>query len=189
VEQLKHVVGLQTARIEELQGENQRLLNGIAGDNVAVSSLVKIVGDGTVSTPRRLKAAAAVLGYRVSDNGITEYVRRFLESLCASPDTHVDHKIEAGELLRKHEAPRIMSEIVRPSYREDDNKVDPVEAKRLRAETMARRRAHMERQSALDQLEIIKAAIVYGWEQVLAGFPAEQIAEVKAMMAREGGTE
>jgi hypothetical protein len=39
-----------------------------------------------------------------------------LESLCGS-DEAADYKIEAAELLRKHEAPRIVSETVRPSYR------------------------------------------------------------------------
>jgi hypothetical protein len=82
-DRLEHVVNLQTTQIEELPGENKRLLNGIAGDNVAVSALVRIVADGAVSTPRRLKAAAAVLNYRVSDVGIIEFVRRYLEiALC-----------------------------------------------------------------------------------------------------------
>jgi hypothetical protein len=152
-DRLEHVVSLQTTQIEELQGENRRLLDGIAGDNVAVSALVRIVADGAVATPRRIRAAAAVLGYKVSDASIIEFVRRFLESVCAAPDTHVDHKIEAGELLRKHEAPRVMSEIVRPSYREDE-KIDPAEERRQRAEMIARRIAHLERQSALDAAEL-----------------------------------
>jgi hypothetical protein len=154
-DRLEHVVSLQTTQIEELQGENRRLLDGIAGDNVAVSALVRIVADSAVSTPRRLKAAAAVLGYKVSDNSITEFVRRFLESLCAGPDTHIDHKIEAGELLRKHEAPRVMSEIVRPTYREDE-KIDPEEARRQREEVFRRRVAHLEQQAALDAAELEK---------------------------------
>jgi len=153
VEQFKHVVSLQTAQIEELQDENRRLLDGIAGDNVAVSALVPIVADNAVATPRRIRAAAAVLGYKVSDVGTIEFVRRFLESVCASPDTHVDHKIEAGELLRKHEAPRVMSEIVRPSYREDE-KIDPAEARRQREEVFQRRVAHLARQSAEDAAEL-----------------------------------
>ena len=155
VEQLKHVVSLQMAQIEELQGENRRLLDGIAGENVAISALVRIVADNAVSTPRRLRAAAAVLGYKVSDASIVEFVRRFLESVCAGTDTHVDHKIEAGELLRKHEAPRVMSEIVRPTYREDE-KVDPEEARRQREEVYRRRIAHLERQAALDAAELEK---------------------------------
>jgi hypothetical protein len=189
---LEHIVSSQTTRIEELQGEVQRLLDwssGANGANVAVSNLVRIVGDSTATTRQRLRAAAAVLGYKTPDDGVTEFVKRFLES-AASADIPVDYKIEASELLRKYEAPRVMSEIVRPTYREDE-KIDPAEAKRQREEVVARRREHLARQSALDQLEIIKAAIVYGYEPALIshGFSAERIAEVKAMMAREGGTE
>jgi hypothetical protein len=33
---------------------------------------------------------------------------------------NVDYKIEAAELLRRHEAPRVMSESIRPTYREND---------------------------------------------------------------------
>ena len=71
-DQLQHVVGLQTARIEELQGEVQRLLDWSSdanGANVAVSSLVRIVGDSTATTGQRLRAAAAVLGYKTPDDG------------------------------------------------------------------------------------------------------------------------
>jgi hypothetical protein len=188
-DRLEHVVSLQTAQIEELQGENQRLLDGIAGDNVAISALVRIVADGAVATPRRIRAAAAVLGYKVSDASIIEFVRRFLETVCASPDTHVDHKIEAGELLRKHEAPRIMSEIIRPSYREEE-KVDPAEERKRRDEVMARRKAHLERQSAKDEMDVIAAGIAGGYEQVLigSGISSERIEQVRKAL-REGGTE
>ena len=90
------------------------------GANVALSSLVRIVGDSAASLRQRLRAAAAVLAYKVQDAAVIEFVRRFLESLCADADTAIDHRIAAGELLRKHEAPRVMSEIVRPAYRENE---------------------------------------------------------------------
>jgi AraC-like DNA-binding protein len=80
---------------------------GANGANVAVSSLVRIVGDSAASTRQRIRAAAAVLGYKVQDDAVTEFVKRFLESVCASVDIAADYRIEAGELLRRHEAPRI----------------------------------------------------------------------------------
>jgi hypothetical protein len=191
---LEHIVSSQTTRIDELQGEVQRLLDWSSGANganvavnVAVSNLVRIVGDSTATTRQRLRAAAAVLGYKTPDDGVTEFVKRFLES-AAGADIPVDYKIEASELLRKHEAPRVMSEIVRPSYREDE-KIDPAEAKRQRAEVMARRREAMAQIEARDRRRIIADAIKYDFKQVLSGYSAEQVAEVKAMMAREGGTE
>ena len=85
--------------------------------NIALSSLVRIVSDSTASTRQRIKAAAAVLGYKVQDAGVTEFVKGFLGSVCASTDIAVDYKIEASELLRKHEAPKIGSEIVRADGR------------------------------------------------------------------------
>jgi hypothetical protein len=88
------------------------------GANVALPSLVGIVSDDAASMRQRIRAAAAVLGYKTHDDGVTEFVKRFLGSVCASADIPVDHKIEAGELLRRHEAPRVMSGSVRPSYSE-----------------------------------------------------------------------
>jgi hypothetical protein len=122
----------------------------------------------------------------VSDASIIEFVRRFLESVCAGSDAHVDHKIEAGELLRKHEAPRVMSEIVRPIYREDEKKIDPEEERRQRAEVMARRREHIERTG----LQIGADLIAAGREQSLiaSGVSLEEIEKFRKAL-RERGTE
>jgi hypothetical protein len=86
-----------------------------------------------------------------------------------------------------------MSEIVRPSYREEEKKIDPVEERKRRAEVTAWRREHMERQSALDTLQIIKDAITYGHEHALISsgyseFSSERIEQVRKAL-REGGTE
>jgi hypothetical protein len=106
--QFQHVLDQQVERIEKLEFENQQLLDEIAdaNGNVAVSSLVRIVGDDSIAIPRRLKAAAIVIGYR-SDDGVTAFVKRFLQSLCSNADMHVDHRIEAGELLRRYESPKV----------------------------------------------------------------------------------
>jgi hypothetical protein len=99
-------------------------------NGVAVASLVRIVSDDTASMRQRLRAAAAVLGYKVKDAGAVELTRGFLESLCANAEIATDHRIAAGELLRKTEAPKVMSEIVRPDYREDGSgsEIERVEA-------------------------------------------------------------
>jgi len=68
-DQLEYLVDSQTQQIEELQGEVERLRdwstgNGANGDaNIALSSLVRIVGDSDASTRQRIKAAAAILSY------------------------------------------------------------------------------------------------------------------------------
>jgi hypothetical protein len=84
-DQLGYLAGSQTRQIEELQGEVERLRDWSSGSNangVAVSNLAQIVSDSTTaSTRQRLRAAAAVLGYKVQDAGIIEFAKRFLESL------------------------------------------------------------------------------------------------------------
>src|SRR6516164_4870690 len=122
-------------QIGELQVEVERLRDWSSGGdangeaNVALSSLVRIVGDSAITARQRLRAAAAVLGYKVQDAAVTEFVRRFLESVCADADIAIDYRIEAGALLRRHEAPRVMSESVRPTYRENEgSEVSRIEA-------------------------------------------------------------
>jgi hypothetical protein len=67
-DQLESLVNSQTVQIGELQSEVECLRDWSSGSNangeanVALSSLVRIVGDSTASTRQRLKAAAAVLG-------------------------------------------------------------------------------------------------------------------------------
>jgi hypothetical protein len=122
-DRMQYLVESQTLQIEGLQGEVERLLdwsNGsdANGANVALSTLVRIVGDSASSVRQRLKAAGAVLGYRVHDDSAAEFTKRFLQSVCVDASIATDYRIEAGELLRKHEAPRVISETVRPSYRD-----------------------------------------------------------------------
>jgi hypothetical protein len=124
-DRLEYLADSQAVQIQELQGELECLRNWTGSDangeaNVALSSLIRIVGDSAASTRQRIRASAAVLGYKVHDDGVTEFVKRFLESVCADADIATDYRIEAGELLRRHEAPRVMSESVRPTYRENE---------------------------------------------------------------------
>ncbi len=104
-DRLEYLVDSQTRQLEGLQSEVERLRDWSSGSdtngaNVALSTLARIVGDSTASTRQRIRAAAAVLGYKTQG------------------DLAVDYKIEAGELLRKHEAPRVTPESVRPAYRD-----------------------------------------------------------------------
>jgi hypothetical protein len=68
-DRLEYLVDSQTQQIEGLQGEVERLLDWSSGDangaNVALSSLVRIVGEGTASTRQRIRAAAAVTKCRM----------------------------------------------------------------------------------------------------------------------------
>jgi hypothetical protein len=107
---------MQTTQIEELEGKSRLLLDGIAdnGGSIAVSALIKVAGDNTVSTPRRLRSALVILAYKVQSDDVTELAKRYLESLCTSPDAPLSHKIEAAELLQKHGSPKIMQPIELP---------------------------------------------------------------------------
>jgi AraC-like DNA-binding protein len=142
-EQLAHVVDSQVQRIGELNDEVERLRDWSSGDDangagVALSSLVRIVGDSTASVRQRLKAAAAVLGYRVHDDSAAAFTKRFLQSICVDASIGIDYRVEAAELLRRHEAPRVTSETVRPSYDGDGAEADRIAAWRHDAKMQRR---------------------------------------------------
>jgi hypothetical protein len=130
-DRLEYLTNSQTQQIEELQSEVEGLRDWSNGgvNGVAVSNLAQIVGNSAASTRQRIKACGAILAYKVHDDAVTEFVKRFLETVCASADISADYRIEAGELLRRHEAPRVMSESVRPTYRGDEGS----EAQRVEA--------------------------------------------------------
>jgi hypothetical protein len=142
--QYKHVLELKAERISELEQQ----IEGIADNgSVAVSSLVRIVGDTSVAVRRRLKAAAAILSFKVDDESIVAFAVNYLESICASSDAHIDHKIEAGRLLQQFSNPRVIQRTEYVSARIEEE-IDPAERKRQQAETFARRKAHCERVAA-----------------------------------------
>jgi hypothetical protein len=124
-DQLAYLADSRAQQIEGLQDEIERLRDWSSGGDadgagVAVSSLTQIVADSSASMRQRLKAAATVLGYKVRDDGVAEFTKRFLQSVCVDADIPIDYRIEASELLRKHEAPRVVSETIRPSYRDGE---------------------------------------------------------------------
>jgi hypothetical protein len=108
--------------------------------NTALASLLRIVADSGASVRQRIRASAAVLGYK-TEGDIANFAKKYLTSVCESTDVAIDYKIEASELLRKHEAPRIVSETIKPSYREAEPKEPPEPLMQL----VARRKARQER--------------------------------------------
>jgi len=121
-DRLEYLVDLQAGRIEGLQGEMENLRDWSSGgaNGVAVSNLAQIMSDSAASTRQRLRAAAVVLGYKVQDTAVTEFAKRFLESLCANANIPTDYRIEAGELLRRSEDAMIRPPIERLPARTDD---------------------------------------------------------------------
>jgi hypothetical protein len=158
-DRFEYVKNAQALRIEELEGEVQRLLDWSGGNanraNVAISALVRAVGDSEVSTPRRLKAAAAILGYKVEDEAVSAFAIKFLEALCASSDTDIDHRIEAGRLLQQFRSPKILQPIERP-VRPGSVETEETRAERRQqqAEVFRRRVEHMERVRAQNAAEL-----------------------------------
>jgi hypothetical protein len=134
---------------EERIDELERQIDGIADNGgIAVGSLVRIVGDASVAVRRRLKAAAAILSFKVEDEGITAFAVNYLESICASSDAHIDHRIEAGRLLQQFQSPRIAQRTEYPPVRRDDV-IDPEEMKRQLDEETRRKHEHLARMDVL----------------------------------------
>jgi hypothetical protein len=169
IDRLEFIVQVQTTRIEqqeakigELRTEIQRLIDWIAdgslnysnGNGSAVQALVEIMQDGSLAMRRRIRAAETIVGYKAPEP-VVELCKAFLASVFLDADADVDHKLDATELMRKLEAPRVMPGIERIVPPRDDA-VDPEVERAKREEVMARRRAHLARQSALDAAELEK---------------------------------
>jgi hypothetical protein len=129
---------LQMEQPEELQGEL----------GAAVSALVAIVGDDRHTVRQRLKASATILGYKTQDPGVTEFVRRFLERLCASGNISPDYRIWGSELLRRFEGDaKLLPQIERPNPAPTPP-VDPVAEEEARRIEFERKREHCDRLAA-----------------------------------------
>ena len=120
-----------------------------------------IMQDIKVSMRRRIQAAEGLLQYKTPED-IANQAKQFLASVFMDPDQNIDHRLAATTALRKSEDPRIMPAIERPAPRGDDDGLTPEERKRQREEVMARRRAHLARQSALDAAELEKERAARG---------------------------
>jgi hypothetical protein len=93
----------------------------------------------------------------VQDDGVAEFTKGFLRSVCVSADIPTDYRIEAGELLRRHEAPRVIPENVRPTYRAGDPAEEPPEPLSV---VVARQRERADRLLALSLEE--RSALIAG---------------------------
>ncbi|MGC2081598.1 MAG: hypothetical protein WA728_37385 [Xanthobacteraceae bacterium] len=157
-DRLEYLAGSQDQQVGELLGELERLRDWTGSEangeaNVALSSLLRIVGSTNASMRQRLKASAAILGYETHDDGVTEFVKKFLGSVCADVDTAVDYRVEAAELLRRHEAPRVTPENVRPAYRNDDVPAEPPPVPLMELVRQRRERQYRLERERQDRLE------------------------------------
>lgn len=135
-DQLEYLADTRAQQVSELQGEVERLRdwsNGsdVDGIGVAIPALIRIISDSSSTMRQRIKAASTILNYQVQDSEVTTFVRGFLESVCTNTDVATDHKLEALEQLRRHEAPRVAPETVRPAYDDNDNAEPPIPLKEL----------------------------------------------------------
>jgi hypothetical protein len=145
--QFEHVLASRTERIEKLEAANRRLTGSrkaiAAGEAAgpAISALVEIMSDPTISIPKRLQAAEGLLAYKTPQD-VAESAKLFLASIFTDPEQNIDHRLAATTALRRSEDVRIMPAIERPPARTD---VDPAEKPIPLRELVAQRRARADR--------------------------------------------
>jgi hypothetical protein len=145
--QFEHVLASRTERIEKLEAANRRLTGSrkaiAAGEAAgpAISALVEIMSDPTISIPKRLQAAEGLLAYKTLQD-VAESAKLFLASIFTDPEQNIDHRLAATTALRRSEDVRIMPAIERPPARTD---VDPAEKPIPLRELVAQRRARADR--------------------------------------------
>ena len=130
-DRLEYLVDTQTQHIQGLQSEIEQLRSWGNGSDVnetgvAIPSLIRIITDGASTTRQRLKAAETILSYKVSDASVVEFTKKFLQSVCTGADVAIDYRVEAAGLLRRCESPRVVSETVRPVYRQAEPTEPPI---------------------------------------------------------------
>jgi hypothetical protein len=148
-DRLELLVGSRTEQVDQLQDQLDDLRDWSNGgsNGVAVPSLVAILTDNGASVRQKIKAASAILGYKVQDPSVSAFARRFLESICAKADVPTDYKIQAAETLRRAEGDAQL----RPTIERLTPPAAPIdreaEAAAIRAQN-ERRRAHVEKMTA-----------------------------------------
>jgi hypothetical protein len=162
VEQVEHLLSLEMQRTEKLQAANKRLsgsrkaiANGM-GSSTAVEALLTIVQDPAVSTRRKIQACEGLLQFKTPED-IASQAKLFLASVFMDPEQNIDHRLAATTALLKSEDPRIMTEIIRPSARSDDEP-ESEEVRRERAEVMRRRHEHLAKMDLVIRAEVEAAA-------------------------------
>lgn len=154
--QFEYVLTSRAERIKKLEATNRRLVDSrkaiAAGEatGTAISALVAIMSDPTISTRGRLQAAENLLTYK-APQVIAESAKLFLASIFTDPEQNINHRLAATTALRKVEDARIVPATERPPARTDNAEEPPIpllELVRQRRERADR----MEREMAL-QLE------------------------------------
>jgi hypothetical protein len=143
---LEFLLGSRENQVQQLQDQVDSLSGGCNG--TAVASLVRIVS-GKASTRQKLKACSIILGYRV-DRDVSDRTKRFLESVCDRGDVPLDYKLQAAELLRRSEDPRIAPSVERPSPPVRFDTAEEI------AERSERRRKHIELQAQKNAEEMAR---------------------------------
>ena len=138
---------MRSERIEKLEAVNRRLTSSkkaiAAGEAAgpAISALVMIMSDRTLSTRARLQAAENLLAYKTPPD-VAESAKVFLASIFTDPQQNVDYLLQATTALRRSEDVRIMPPIERPAPVTRDDAEPPiplmelVKQRRERAELM-----------------------------------------------------
>jgi hypothetical protein len=158
VEHVEHLLSLEMQRTEKLEAANRRLVgsrrtiaNGQAA-GTAIEALVTIMQDIKVSMRRRVQAAEGLLQYKTPED-IANQAKLFLASVFMDPDQDIDHRLAATSALRRSEDPRVMTEIIRPFTR-SENEPESEEVKRERAAEMQRRHEHLRKMDLVIKAEV-----------------------------------
>jgi hypothetical protein len=155
--QLDHVLAMRAEHIKKLEATTKRLTNmrkAVAAGEAAgpaISTLVEIMSDPTVTIRGRLAAAENLLAYKTPPD-VAEHAKMFLATIFLDKDQPLDHRLAATTALRKSEDVRIMPAIERPTPPAPPRD-EEAERRELEAEH-ARKRAHIERQAAIDAAEL-----------------------------------
>jgi hypothetical protein len=147
--QLEHLLSLQTEKVEMLETANRRLagsrkaIAASADAGSTVATLVQLMADTSLNMRRRLSAAQLLLGFR-SPEDITQATKQFLHSVFLDQEMDISHRLEAAELLRRAEDPRIAPAVERPTVAVVYDTKEEIE------ERGRRHREHIERQARLN---------------------------------------
>jgi hypothetical protein len=153
-DELECAVELQQEKIERLQARNRSLVGTkrvVAAGEAAgstISTLLQLMVDSSLPLRRRISAAELLLGFE-SPTDVHQHTKEFLHSVFSDQDMDIAHRLECAELLRKAEDVQLRPAVARPTAPVVYDTAEEIAAR------AARRKAHLERQSALDA-EMIK---------------------------------
>jgi hypothetical protein len=147
--QFEHILTMRTERIEQLEAINRRLTDSCkaiaAGEaaGTAVSALVEIMYDSSVSIRGRLQAAENLLAFK-TPTAVAEHAKQFLAAIFLDPGQNVDHRLAATAALRRSEDVRLMPPIERPDPAPLRD-IDPEKEREARHAEFLRKKEHCNR--------------------------------------------